>query len=109
MKVIGRLPRETSCLRLIWAVPDRASQDWRGFTMNTIAHRRLQDLGREHLSTHNHHKGDRRNRRVTPPTEPTTRVAYKAAKLPRALGHDRIAVLTRVLARGSNPTKFVVT
>jgi putative transposase len=33
VKVIGRLPGETSCLTLVWAVLDRASRGWRGFTM----------------------------------------------------------------------------
>ena len=33
VKVIGRLPGETSCLTLVWAVLDRASAGWRGFTM----------------------------------------------------------------------------
>ena len=32
-KVIGRLPGETSCLTLVWAVLDRASHGWRGLTM----------------------------------------------------------------------------
>ncbi len=32
VKVIGRLPGETSCLTLVWAVPDRASRGWRGLT-----------------------------------------------------------------------------
>ena len=32
-KVIGRLPGETSCLNLVWAVLDRASRGWRGMTM----------------------------------------------------------------------------
>jgi putative transposase len=31
-KVIGRLPGERSCLRLVWAVLDRASKGWRGLT-----------------------------------------------------------------------------
>ena len=30
VKVIGRLPGETSCLTLVWAVLDRASRGWRG-------------------------------------------------------------------------------
>ena len=30
VKVIGRLPGETSCLNLVWAVLDRASRGWRG-------------------------------------------------------------------------------
>jgi transposase-like protein len=50
VKVIGRLPGETSCLTLVWAVLDRASHGWRGFSMSTIALRRLQDLRREHLA-----------------------------------------------------------
>jgi transposase-like protein len=50
VKVIGRLPGETSCLTLVWAVLDRASAGWRGFTVSTIALRRLQDLRREHLA-----------------------------------------------------------
>jgi hypothetical protein len=33
VKVIGRLPVETSCLALVWAVLDRAARGWRGFTM----------------------------------------------------------------------------
>jgi putative transposase len=33
VKVIGRLPGETSCLSLVWAVLDRASRGWRGFNM----------------------------------------------------------------------------
>jgi putative transposase len=33
-KVIGRLPGETSCLGLVWAVLDRASRGWRGLTMS---------------------------------------------------------------------------
>jgi transposase-like protein len=32
VKVIGRLPGETSCLNLVWAVLDRASRGWRGMT-----------------------------------------------------------------------------
>ncbi len=33
IKVIGRLPGEHSCVSLVWAVLDRASAGWRGFTM----------------------------------------------------------------------------
>jgi len=33
VKVIGRLPGEHSCTSLVWAVLDRASAGWRGFTM----------------------------------------------------------------------------
>jgi len=47
--VIGRLPGETSCLSLVWAVLDRASRGWRGLTMTPKALRRLQDLRRELL------------------------------------------------------------
>jgi putative transposase len=43
-KVIGRLPGETSCLSLVWAVLDRASRGWRGVTMTPAGVRLLQDL-----------------------------------------------------------------
>ena len=45
-KVIGRLPGETSCLTLVWAVLDRASCGWRGLTMTSDGLRLLQDLRR---------------------------------------------------------------
>jgi putative transposase len=48
-KVIGRLPSETSCLTLVWAVLDRASAGWRGFTMTSDGLRLLQDLRRSLL------------------------------------------------------------
>ena len=48
-KVIGRLPGETSCLTLVWAVLDRASRGWRGFTMTAAGLRQLQDLRRSLL------------------------------------------------------------
>jgi putative transposase len=44
VKVIGRLPGEASCLSLVWAVLDRASRGWRGFTMTASGLRLLQDL-----------------------------------------------------------------
>jgi putative transposase len=43
-KVIGRLPGETSCVSLVWAVLDRASRGWRGFTVTATGTRLLQDL-----------------------------------------------------------------
>ncbi len=48
-KVIGRLPGETSCLTLVWAVLERASRGWRGFTMTAAGLRQLQDLRRSLL------------------------------------------------------------
>jgi putative transposase len=45
-KVIGRLPGEASCLRLVWAVLDRASRGWRGLAYTPAATRLLQDLRR---------------------------------------------------------------
>ena len=48
-KVIGRLPGETSCLSLVWAVLDRASRGWRGRTMTADGLRLLQDLRRSLL------------------------------------------------------------
>jgi putative transposase len=49
VKVIGRLPGETSCLTLVWAVLDRASRGWRGLTMTADGLRHLQDLRRSLL------------------------------------------------------------
>jgi putative transposase len=53
-KVIGRLPGETSCLTLVWAVLvwavlDRAARGWRGLTMTSDGPRLLQDLRRSLL------------------------------------------------------------
>jgi len=49
VKVIGRLPGETSCVALVWAVLDRASRGWRGFTVTAAGTRLLQDLRRQIL------------------------------------------------------------
>jgi putative transposase len=49
VKVIGRLPGESSCLSLVWAVLHRASRGWRGLTMTPRALRLLQDLRRQLL------------------------------------------------------------
>ena len=48
-KVIGRLPGETSCLTLVWAVLDRASRGWRGLNMTSGGLRLLQYLRRSLL------------------------------------------------------------
>jgi transposase-like protein len=48
-KVIGRLPNETSCVSLVWAVLDRAARGWRGFTVTAAGTRLLQDLRRQLL------------------------------------------------------------
>jgi putative transposase len=50
VKVIGRLPGEASCTKLVWAVLDRASRSWRGFTITSAGLRLLQDLRRQLLS-----------------------------------------------------------
>jgi len=52
VKVIGRLPGEHTCLALVWAVLDRASQGWRGVDMNPANVRHLQQL-RTDLHQHN--------------------------------------------------------
>src|SRR5258707_13301578 len=46
VKVIGRLLGEHSCLKLVWAVLDRTSAGWRGFTMTPAGLRLLADLRR---------------------------------------------------------------
>jgi putative transposase len=50
VKVIGRLPGEHSCLALVWAVLDRASASWRGFTMTSAGLRLPQDQRRALLA-----------------------------------------------------------
>jgi len=49
LESVGRLPGETSCLTLVWAVLDRASAGWRGFIMTAEGLRLLQDLRRSLL------------------------------------------------------------
>jgi transposase-like protein len=44
VKVIGRLPGEASCLSLVWAVLDRASNGWRGLAYTPAIARALTDL-----------------------------------------------------------------
>ena len=46
VKVIGRLPGAHCCLKLVWAVLDRASAGWRGFTITPAGLRLLADLRR---------------------------------------------------------------
>ena len=46
VKVIGRLPGEHCCLKLVRAVLDRASTGWRGFTMTPAGLRLLADRRR---------------------------------------------------------------
>ena len=50
VKVIGRLPGEASCTKLVWAVLDRASRGWRGFNLTSTGLRLLQDLRHQLLS-----------------------------------------------------------
>ena len=69
VKVIGRLPGQTSCLSLVWAVLDRASRGWRGVTQTSETVRLLQDLRRQLLEPPVD-LGARRTRR-TPTGEPT--------------------------------------
>lgn len=64
VKVIGRLPGETSCLSLIWAVLDRASAGWRGLLMPPKALRRLQDLRHEPLHPEHPHAEKKTNETV---------------------------------------------
>jgi putative transposase len=63
VKVIGRLPGETSCLNLVWAVLDRASRGWRGVNTTNAGLRLLHDL---------------RHQLLDPPT-PLRRTSYPAA------------------------------
>lgn len=44
VKVIGRMPGETSCVSLVWAVLDRASPGWRGVGHTAATLRHLAEL-----------------------------------------------------------------
>ena len=56
VKVIGRLPGEASCLSLVWAVLDRASQGWRGPAYTPAIARALTELRhRLHQPDTSHH------------------------------------------------------
>jgi putative transposase len=70
VKVIGRLPGETSCLNLVWAVLDRASRGWRGVNTTNTGLRLLHDLRRQLLD---------------PPT-PIRRVSQPAAQPEETVG-----------------------
>jgi transposase-like protein len=67
VKVIGRLPGEHSCLKLIWAVLDRASAGWRGFTQTPAGLRMLQDLRRSLLEPPTHLTQRRPSTGAAPP------------------------------------------
>ena len=88
VKVIGRLPGEHSCLKLVWAVLDRASTGWRGFTMTPAGLRLLQDLRRPLL----YHQPDYPNAAPTPdwnhqkPSEPSHNINPNE-RSPRPLLH----------------------
>jgi putative transposase len=70
VKVIGRLPGEHSCTSLVWAVLDRASRGWRGFTMTPAGLRTLHDLRRAILEPPT---------RLHPRSETTMTLATEAA------------------------------
>jgi transposase-like protein len=67
VKVIGRLPGEHSCLKLVWAVIDRASAGWRGFTQTPAGLRLLQDLRRSLLEPPTQLPQRRPDTETTPP------------------------------------------
>jgi putative transposase len=71
VKVIGRLPGEASCLNLVWAVLDRASRGWRGFTMTPAITRQLADL---------------RHQLLDPPTELRPRKTDQSGTSPQTVG-----------------------
>jgi hypothetical protein len=73
--VIGRLPGETSCLNLVWAVLDRASRGWRGLAMTRPPPGRPTPPTTRPANpnpTQDRHQasgtGNRRSRRLTSPT-----------------------------------------
>ena len=64
VKVIGRLPNEASCLSLVWAVLDRASQGWRGLRYTPAITRHLTGIRHQLHRPTNTKPGQTKN--VTP-------------------------------------------
>lgn len=86
VKVIGRLPGEATCVLLVWAVLDRASRGWRGFTMTPKGLRLLQDLRRQLLHPpsppRRRHRRNCRSRRIRSPWSPRPDLIYTAPGTP---------------------------
>ena len=84
VKVIGRLPGEASCLSLVWAVLDRASRGWHGFTMTATAPACCK-ICATHCSTHR--PGCARTPRPTQPapklSAPSPNLSTRANQRPR--------------------------
>ena len=103
VKVIGRLPGETSCLTLVWAVLDRASRGWRGLTMTAEGLRLLQDLRRSLLDpprqlrprTVTETRDDDRPRMSVPPPNITMKPEPRPSLLHRIPDATRVAVAAR--------------
>jgi putative transposase len=93
-KVIGRLPGETSCINLVWAVLDRSSRGARGFTMTPTGVRLLQDLRRTLLEP----PTPLQHPEPTPATEPDT--AGAGAYINPTIGSLRSLIYT---ARETRP------
>jgi hypothetical protein len=65
--LLATAPGEHSCLKLIWAVLDRASAGWRGFTQTPAGLRMLQDLRRSLLEPPTHLTQRRPSTGAAPP------------------------------------------
>jgi putative transposase len=87
VKVIGRLPGETSCLNLVWAVLDRASRGWRGVNTTNTGLRLL------HGTTCAVSSSIRQPRSAEPPTPP---------KSPKKLSPPS----PNILSEGTESTSF---
>jgi putative transposase len=88
VKVIGRLPGEQSCLSLVWAVLDRASNGWRGLTMTpppcaacrTCAGR--SSACRDMPTSNQHPRMSLPRRNIMPRSEPASGAVYTAPETP---------------------------
>lgn len=81
VKVIGRLPGEYSCLKLVWAVLDRASTGWRGFTMTATGLRLLHDLRRSLLQPPTQLPQPHADTTTSPPATPTAAPSKNAGAI----------------------------
>jgi putative transposase len=90
-KVIGRLPGETSCINLVWAVLDRSSRGARGFTMTPTGVRIHHDPHRSAVAPG---PTPHPARTTHPATTPRTHPRHRAR-------HRRGRGLTSTATRGS--------
>ena len=102
VKVIGRLPGEHSVTSLVWAVLDRASTGWRGFTMTAAGLRLLHDLRRTLLQPPAQLRS--RGEPTPPPSPAAPSPRPRRSAVPEAPWRDASVTPTCPVCQGPLPT-----